>query len=213
MRFAPFALVVGVASAAVLGFSAVGTVSGFSATINNSNNFATTASLIMKETQGSFTCLSTDSTTVSSNSSTCSTINKYGGTATPLVPGGTPVSTTVNIYNTGTVTPSVFTLTPAACSQSTPSATTGSATDLCSNITLVVTCGATNVPVFSGTLTAYNTGGAISIPGKSSSCVPAPGGTTPVPFTFAVSLNGGSGNTYQNLTASQAMSWSFGIGS
>ena len=69
----------------VLGVS--GTLSSWTAAIltNDTNTVATTTAVILKEAQGATTCFSSASAT---NTSTCSTINKYGGVASPLSPGG-----------------------------------------------------------------------------------------------------------------------------
>lgn len=202
-RIVPATLVSGVAVAALAMTTLSGSLAGFAASITNSNNTAASGVLVMQETSGSgtgtVTCTSTDGGTVSTNSSTCSTINKFGGSTT-MVPGA-PVTTTINIKNVGTVPANTFTLTPGAtCTQSNNGALNGSATDFCAKLGVVITSGATTV--FSGTAATLAGSAPISLP------VPvAPGAT--VPFTFVTTLSSTAGNTYQGLAASLPMTWTF----
>jgi hypothetical protein len=203
LRFAPVALTAGIFAAVLLSLSLTGTLSGFAASITNSNNTAGAGTLIMQEQNAgaTVTCLSTDSGSVSTNSATCATINKFGGSTT-MTPGNT-VNTAISIKNTGTASASTFTLTPgAACTQTTPSASTGSATDLCAKMNIVITSGATTV--FSGTLASFKGAAATAF---TMPAAPAAGASTP--FNFAVTLDSSAGNTYQGLAASVPMTWTF----
>lgn len=199
-RFTPIALTTGVLAAALLSVSMTGTLSGFVASITNSTNTTATGALIMQEQNagGTITCLSTDGGSINTNTATCATINKLGGTTTPLTPG-TPVSTNITITNIGTIKANTFTLTPAACTQSNFATPAGSATDLCAKLNLVITQGATTV--YSGTAAALGTT-ARTITGG------AAVGTS-IPFTFTVTLDSTAGNTYQNLQASIPLTWTF----
>ncbi|PPF79520.1 hypothetical protein C5B96_12440 [Subtercola sp. Z020] len=203
-RFAPIAVVAGVAGAVLLSLSLTGTMSGFVASITNSQNTAATGALVMQEQNAgaTVTCLSTDGGSVSTNAATCSTINKFGGSST-MTPGNT-VTTPITIKNVGTVAATTFTLTPgAACTQTNSGTLNGTATDLCSKLNVVITSGATTV--FSGTAAslAGATASAFTMPA-------APAAGASVPFTFAVTLASTAGNTYQGLQASVPMTWSFG---
>lgn len=203
-RFAPIAVVAGVAGAVLLSLSLTGTMSGFVASITNSQNTAATGALVMQEQNAgaTVTCLSTDGGSVSTNAATCSTINKFGGSST-MTPGNT-VTTPITIKNVGTVAATTFTLTPgAACTQTNSGTLNGTATDLCSKLNVVITSGATTV--FSGTAAslAGATAAAFTMPA-------APAAGVSVPFTFAVTLASTAGNTYQGLQASVPMTWSFG---
>ena len=208
-RFAPLAVVAGVGATAALALSMTGTLSAFTAQITNSANTVTDGTLVMSETQtvgaNTTTCNSTDTNSVAVNSATCTTINKFGG-VTNLVPGGTS-SATIAIANTGTATASSFTLTPGTCVQT--GNVTGSATDLCSKVTIkldkVVGGTTTNVIPAGTTLAAANTNGAYSI----NAMAPA----ASVTFNFTVTLPAGLGNTYQGLTATQPLVWLFTAGS
>jgi hypothetical protein len=202
----PLVLTAGVLGAALLTASATGTLSGFVASIQNSTNTAATGTLVMQEQNAgaTVTCLSTDGGTVSTNTSTCSTINKFGGSTT-LVPGGTSV-TTVTIKNIGTATANTFTLAPTAvCAQSNNGTVNGSATNLCSTLTLAISGGTT---VASQTLdafyAAYRTGGTS---GPISIGTVAPGAT--LSFTYTVTLPSSAANTYQGLQASMPLTWTF----
>lgn len=130
-------------AAGVLVLGANGTLAGWSqATITNSANTAVTAkAVILSETSGATTCSSSD--VPATNASTCTTINKYGGTATPLTPGAGATTTMVTFKNIGLANASSFTLTPGSCSQS-PAAGTGvpAAANICTSgdVTIAVSC-------------------------------------------------------------------------
>ena len=195
-RFTPLALVTGLASALILALSMNSSLAAFTASITNSINTLSTGTLTMRETGPGGTpaiCSSTDGT---NNAFTCATINKYGGTATPLAPGAS-VSTTVTITNTGTLPATTFTLAPGTCTQS----GTGTATDFCTQTRIVITAGGTTVTPANSTLTSI-AGTTINL-----AAPVAPGAT--VTFVFTVSLPSGLGNTYQNLTASQPLTFTF----
>ncbi|ROQ39541.1 hypothetical protein EDF46_1173 [Frondihabitans sp. PhB188] len=202
LRFAPLAIATGVLGAVLLSVSMSGTLSGFVASIQNSTNTTATGALTMQEQNSgaTVTCSSTDGGTVSTNTATCATINKFGGSTT-MIPGQT-VTTPITIKNTGTVTANTFTLTPgSSCTQSNNGSLNGTATDLCSKLTVVVTNTTTSATVFSGTLTALAAGGAIALPTQ------AAGATTG--FSFAVTLPSTAGNTYQGLAASLPLTWTY----
>jgi hypothetical protein len=200
------AVLTGLVGVVILALSMNSTVAAFTASITNSVNSAGAGTLIMREQNaaGTVTCLSTDgaANNVTNNAATCTTINKYGG-ATTVVPGQT-VSTTVTITNVGTAPASTFTLAPGTCTQS--GNVTGSATDLCSRLGIVITqtVGGTSTTVSpaSSTLATLATAGPITLSS------PVPPNTT-ITFTFAVTLAAAAGNTYQGLAASQPLVWTF----
>ncbi len=205
-RFTLVALLTGMLGVVVLALSMNSSLAAFTASITNSVNTAAMGTLIMEEKNaaGTVTCLSTDGTgnNVATNAATCATINKYGGSTT-MVPGQT-VSTTVTIKNVGTASATGFTLAPGTCTQS--GAVTGSATDLCAKLGVVIsqTVGSTTSTVSpaSSTLASLAAGGALTL-----SAPVAPNAS--VSFTFAVTLAAASGNTYQGLAASQPLVWTF----
>ncbi len=200
-RFAPVAIVTGVLGAVLLSVTMSGTLSGFVASIQNSTNLAATGALVMQEQNalGTVTCLSTDGGSINTNTATCATINKFGGSTT-MTPGNT-VTTPITIKNIGSVAAASFTLTPGAtCTQSTNGTPNGSALDLCAKMNIVIMQGATTV--FSGTLASL--AGAVPI-----TIASPPAAGVSVPFSFAVTLASTAGNTYQGLQASLPLTWTF----
>jgi hypothetical protein len=190
-------LIAGGVSSLVLALGMSPTFSAFTASILNDTNTAGSGTLTMQETTGAtLICNSTDGGSVSTNTATCATINKYGGNLA-MVPGQT-VSTTINIKNTGTIAASSFSVTPGTCTQATNGTVNGTAVDLCAKINVVVTSGVT--PVYTGTAAGFTTAVALAAP-------VAPGAS--VPFTFAVTLASSAGNTYQGLKVSQPITWTF----
>ena len=205
-RFTPLALITGAVGVILLSLSVTGSLSGFTASITNNTNTAASGSLVMQEQATvdtvTTTCLSTDNGSVSTNSATCSTINKFGGSKV-MVPGGPAVVTAITIKNLGTIDAKTFTLTPGAtCTQSTNGSLNGTATDLCTKINVVITSGATTV--FTGT--AASLAGALPA-ALTMPAAPAAGAT--IPFTISVTLNANSGNSYQGLAASLPLTWTF----
>ncbi|WP_375387090.1 hypothetical protein [uncultured Amnibacterium sp.] len=200
MRFTPLALTTVLLSAGLLSLSVTGTLSGFTAAITNSVNSAATGTLVMQEQNAgaTVTCTSVDGSGITTNAATCSTVNEFGGTTT-MVPG-TPVTTTVTIRNTGTLNASTFMLTPGGtCTQTSIATPAGTATDLCTKLTLVVKQDGTQIS--SGTLTAFAGSAA-----KNLTTVAAGGTST---FTFTVTLDAAATNAYQGLQASVPMTWTF----
>ena len=197
-RAAPLVVASALLSSALLGLSATGTLSAFTAAITNQNT-ASTGGITMRESDGaSTTCTSTPSGTTS-----CA-LNQYGaGFLSPNRPTNT---TTVAFTDTGSMKPTSFTLNPSPCNQS----GSGTATDLCAKITVGVTCqigAAAASTVFApGTLNAfYNNGATITVP---TACVPDAASGTTANFTFTVTLTATT-NEYQSLTATQPLTWTF----
>ncbi|WP_285503109.1 hypothetical protein [Actinokineospora sp. NBRC 105648] len=194
-RFAALAIVGGVVGSTLLTLSLTGTLSAFTAAITNTTDTVTTGSLVLRETDGTNTCISTSSAT---NSANCATINKYTGTT--LVPGGTATKT-VTLANDGTVTPATFTLTPGTCTQSGSVSGITPATDFCTQINLKIYAAATatGTPIYNGSLSGFTA----ALP-----LTPlAPAATQA--YTFVVSVPSSLGNTYMGLTASQPLTWTF----
>ena len=156
----PLLVGAGAVSAVLLSLSVSGTLASWtSAVINNSaNTVATAQAVILQEVSGANTCVSSTGT---DNTFTCTTINKYGGTATPLNPGGSQV-TTVTFANAGAANASSFALSPGTCS-STPTTVTGTPTanNLCvtaGELTVGISCskGATYTSANAWTDLAYS---------------------------------------------------------
>ncbi|MDQ4504393.1 hypothetical protein [Sinomonas sp. ASV322] len=191
-----FAALSGILGSLALAISFNPSVAAFTASIANSNS-AGSGTVSLQETSGATVCNSTDGGSISTNSATCTTINKYGGNLA-MVPGQA-VTTTVTFTNAGTSPIQNFTLTPGSCTQSTNGTVNGTAIDLCSKLQLTIASGATTV--FSGTATSFAASPAISLAAPL-----AAGGTQS--YTFTVTLDSAAGNTYQGLKASQPMTWS-----
>jgi hypothetical protein len=202
LRFAPLAIATGVLGAVLLSVSMSGTLSAFTASILNPTNTAATGVLTMQETgPGAVTCSSTDGGTVSTNSATCSGINKFGGSTT-MVPG-TAVNTPIVITNTGTVKANSFTLTPGACTKGTIGTLYGTATDICSKMTVVITNTTASTTIFTGTLATLATSGAISVG------TPIAGAATNINFAITLPASGSAAtdNTYQGLSVAMPLTW------
>lgn len=199
LRFTPLALTTVLLSAGLLSMSVTGTLSGFAASITNSVNSASTGSLTMQETGPSAAvCNSTDNGSVATNTATCSSINKFGG-LTSMVPGQS-AQTTVVIKNTGTVRANTFTLTPGtSCTQS--GSVSGSASDLCAKMNLTITQNGSSL--FSGTLATFAANPATAI-----TLTPLAASASST-FVFTVTLDSSAGTSYQGLTASMPMTWTF----
>jgi hypothetical protein len=202
LRTTPLAIVTGLAAAVLMALTMTGTLSAFSASITNSSNTTSSGTLLMREvgTPGA-TCYSngtsTGSASTNGNSAACSTINKFGGGT--LKPGEAR-STTVTIWNDGTIAAAGFTLAPtAACAPGTAGTTSGTATDICGKIAVTIVSGTT--PVFNGTLKTLGESAAMTLPAVAS--------TKSADFTFTVTLDAGVSNDYQGLTASVPLKWTF----
>jgi hypothetical protein len=197
-------IVAGGISSMLLAFSMTPTFAALAATIQNSTNTAGTGTLVMEErnSAGTVTCTSTDGGSVATNSATCATINKYGGSMV-MVPGSA-VSTDITIKNTGSVAASSFSVTGGTCTQSANGTVNGTATDLCGKLNVVVKSGTTTI--YSGTAAGFTT--TTDILNKLSTTSVAAGASIPV--NISVTLDPSAGNAYQGLKASQAITWAFG---
>lgn len=193
---------VGVVGSVGLAVSLGATLSGFTASIANPTNTAASAALAVEETSGGATCRSYDAT------ATCSTINKYGGTTTPLVPGQSQ-TTTVTFTNTGSVDVASGTLTPGACSATstgvtgavTPPATTTDPGNLCSVLRVAIyqASSATGSPVFDGTVASLTSPVSLGALAKG----------TAQDYTFVVTLPSAATTAVQGQRVSQPLSWTF----
>ncbi len=200
-------VVTGAIASLLIGFTLTPTFAAIVASIQNSTNTASTGTLTMKETSGTYTCNSTDGSGSTTNTATCASINKYGGTANALVPGAAPVTTDITIQNTGSLAATSFGLTPGACVQSPVSGASfsGSASDLCDKINVTIKSG--SVTIFTGTAGSLATGGQVNLLTALSKTSIAPNES--VPLSISVSLDSSAGATYQALQISQPLTWTF----
>ncbi|GAB3865082.1 hypothetical protein GCM10028801_35130 [Nocardioides maradonensis] len=137
-RVAPLIWISGALAAVLLILGVNGTLSSWTRAIitNDTNTVQAANSLVLQESgPNSAVCSSTDGGGVG-NSYTCSTIDKYGGTASPLAPGDHQ-SVTVTLTNTGTMTGSL-TLGPGTCAKSVGSPT--ATVDICDVATVTIAC-------------------------------------------------------------------------
>ena len=198
-------MLVGGLMSLLVAFSLTPTFAGLVAQIQNSVNTAVTGSLVMKESSGGQTCLSNEGVGNTTNTATCSRINKYGGETTPLVPGQAR-EIAIKIENVGTIDATAFTVTGGTCSQSSVGGTAGSARNLCEKINIVIKSGGTNI--FQGTAKDFQNAGAINILQKlSKSSIAKSEG---VDLTISIALDGSADSTYQALKISQPITWQFG---
>jgi hypothetical protein len=199
----------GAIAALLLVLSTSGTLASWTSAIiaNDTNTVATSSAVILQEVGPSATCLSSSGV---GNSYTCATVNKYGGTASPLAPGGSQ-TTDVVFTNVGGADASSFVLSTGACSQS-PVAGSGTpaAANLCTNADLTVAISCSNGATYSAgsawadlVQTAVAPG---SIPATLTHTATLAAGSS---FTcrFAVALAAGAGVTDQGITASQPLTW------
>jgi hypothetical protein len=202
----------GIGSVLIAG-SSVAVISGFTASITNNVNSIGSGALIMTESSGANSCVSSGSS-VTSNTATCSTINKYGGN-TSAVPG-TAISTTVTITDSGSIAANGFTLTAGSCTQSNNGAFNGTDASFCGKVDVTIqeqgktacvfpasagtACPAT--PTSAGTLA--NLGG--TSPALTPVTVAAGASRT---FVITVMLDNTATNADQGLLASQTLTWAF----
>src|SRR5690349_12034462 len=183
-------------AAIVLILGVNGTLSSWTSAVisNDTNTVATASAVILKEVGPSATCYSSSGAT---NSYTCSTVNKYGGTGSPLAPGGSQV-TDVVFTNVGSAAASTFVLTSGSCSQS-PTAGSGTppAANVCTSGDLTVAISCSNGATYSaGSAWAdlvYAAGAPGSIPGTLTHTATLAAGSS---FTcrFTVVLSGTTGS-------------------
>ena len=203
-RLTPVAILAGVAGTLVIALSLGASFSGLIAVITNTTNTASTAALAITETGTGGTCNSYDTT------ASCSTINKYGGTATPLVPGGSQ-TTTVTFTNNGTVPVTTSNLAPGTC-VATAVAVTGGTTPTTPNTTAGNLCSVINVAFYKGataTGTPLYTGSAAGFTATIQLGALAVGAGAAQAYTFVVSLPAAATTAVQGQQISQPLVWTF----
>jgi hypothetical protein len=199
-------------AATLMTLSVNGTLSDWtSAVLTNSNNTVATATAVILQEVGpdgtsghaSQTCRSSDG---SGNSATCTTINKYGGTTSPLLPGSNQ-ATDVTFTNLGAANASSFVLAPGTCS-STPSTGTPTPNNLCTtDLTVAVSCsnGSSYSAGSAWTDLVYAAGAAGSMPTLTHAAGLASGASATCRIT--VTLPSSASVLDQGLTLSQPLSW------
>jgi hypothetical protein len=211
--FVPLVLLVGLVAAVLLAASMSGAFSGFTASINNSANSIGSGTLLLTETQGATTCLSSASGVTASNAGTCATINKFNGT-TVAVPG-TAYTSTVTIKNNGTVPANTFTLTPGGCAAVANGTTNGTDTSgFCGKVDVTIQDTAATACVYPASTTAAcpttpTAAGNLTALGTTPISLTAPlaAGASRT-YTFTVMLDTTATNADQGLLAQEALLWS-----
>lgn len=207
----------GAGAAMVLMLGVSGTLSTWTQAIisNDTNTVATAKAVVLQETgpasQGTPVCRSSDGAQVVVNSFSCTTINKYGGTTTPLTPGSS-VTTDVVFKNIGSANGTSFALAPGVCSQS-PTAGSGTpaAGNLCTSGDLTVSAkcspGATFVAGSAWSDLSY----AAAAPPTATKTHTATAGDLNVGSTWTcevvVALSASAPLADQGITLSQALTW------
>jgi hypothetical protein len=179
-RGAPLVWLSGAIAAALLVLGVTGTLSSWTTAVigNNNNSVASTTSVALIESQTAPInplALPCDTASSTTNSVTCSDINKYGGIGAsgtanandaygaPLNPDGSnSQAVTVNLKNDGTGS-GALTLATGACAHLAYPASTGADVvhyNLCNQMQLAVTCLSPSTYNYSGTVGAF-IGGAI----------------------------------------------------
>jgi hypothetical protein len=196
-------------AALLLVLSTSGTLSSWTSAIitNDTNTVATASAVVLKEVGPSATCFSSSGV---GNSFTCSTVNKYGGTTSPLNPGGSQV-TDVVFSNVGASAASSFVLTTGTCSQ-TPTAGSGSpaAANLCTNGDLTVAISCSNGATYSaGSAWTDLVQAAVAPSSVAATLTHTATLAAGVSFTcrFTVALSASASVLDQGITASQALTW------
>ena len=209
-RFLPLVWAASAVSAAVLVLGVNGTLSAWTSAVitNNNNTVATANAVILKEASGASTCYSSDGV---GNTYTCATINKYGGTATPLAPGASQ-TVDVTFTNAGKAAASTFKLDAGTCSQVpvANASATPPINNLCTatgELTVAVSCsdGGTFVPGSTWSDLKYAAGTARGIGSLTHTAALAPAATWTCRFIVALPSN--ANVTDQGITVSQPLTW------
>jgi hypothetical protein len=200
-------------AAIALSLGVNGTLSSWTSAVitNDTNTVATASAVILREVGPSATCFSSSGAT---NSYTCSTVNKYGGTSSPLSPGGSQV-TDVVFSNVGSAAASTFVLTTDTCSQ-TPTAGSGTpaAANVCTNGDLTVAISCSNGSSYSAGSAWADLVSAAGAPGSIAGTLThtatlAAGASWTCRFTVALSAS--ASVLDQGITASQALTWTLNV--
>lgn len=210
-RVVPLVWTASAVAAVALALGVSGTLSAWTSAVvaNDTNTVATAAAVILEEASGASTpCFSSSGT---ANSSTCTTINTYGGTTAPLSPGQSQ-QVDVTFSNVGSAGASSFKVVPGTCSQL-------PAANAVATPPINALCTATNeltVAVSCSPGTSYASGTAWS----DLVSTPVPGSTLPTlthtpgmaagasaTCRFSLALNANASVTDQGVVVSQPLTW------
>ncbi|MGI6612046.1 MAG: hypothetical protein ACOX0Z_00505 [Candidatus Nanosyncoccaceae bacterium] len=199
----------------LVAFSLTPTFAGMVAAIKNTDNSASTGTVILVETGpdsggSSTTCSSTSG---SGNSYDCITINKFGnnGVDTLLSPGGSN-STTINLKNTGNLSAAKIAVVAGECLEdgSTAPASPGS---ICDMVDITITAGGQQIfptAALPGAKTVrdFYTAAASGLDFSTATGVlTALNGTGGVDVVITTTLKSTAGAPFQGKEISQAITW------
>jgi hypothetical protein len=215
-RRAPLVWIGGAIAAGILILGVNGTLSSWTdAIINNTHNTVASESAVGLLETGTDQTASCDTATTTTNSATCSTVNKYGGIGTgsgtdasgaQLAPGSHQTAS-ATLTNNGTAT-GTLTMTPAAdCAASAYPGTTNQDFvnyDICNELTVSVTCAGNSPDTSSLPATTAVVLNDSSYAGTAFTIdtALAPGGSTTCTYTLALPSTAPSGFSSQVATQS-----------
>lgn len=211
----PRALALGASglTALILVLGVNGTLASWTSAViaNDTNTVATASAVILREVgPGPQTCLSSSGV---GNSSTCSTINKYGGTSSPLAPGGSQ-TTDVTFTNVGSASAATFVLTPGACTQ-TPTAGSGTppAANVCTSGDLTVAVSCSNGSTYAAGSAWTDLVSTATAPGSLGTLTRTATLASGASWTcrFTVALSASASVLAQGITASQPLTWALNV--
>ncbi len=201
----------GAVAALILVLGTSGTLSSWTSAVlaNDTNTAKTTTAVILREVSGANTCFSSDDATT--NTSTCTTINTYGATASPLVPGG---SQTVDVVftNVGAANASSFALAPGSCTQ-TPTAGTlvPPVANLCTSGDLTVSAKCSPGGTYSSATAWSDLSYSAAAPPTATKSHPVTSSDLNAGATwacqFVVTLSGTASVLGQNVVVTQPLTW------
>ncbi|MGN6781352.1 MAG: hypothetical protein ACTHJH_07615 [Marmoricola sp.] len=196
-RRTPALAVSGAAAAAVLVLGVTGTLSSWTTAIitNDTNTTKAVTAVALTESDGSATTCA-DTSTTADNTATCSSINKYGGTSTPLNPDGVNShTTTVTLTNVGTESGGL-TVSGGTCTNN--GGAVGATLKLCNVLTVTIAC-PSGTQKYTGTLADF------AAPGEQAIATLAPGGTAVCDVTVTLPKDAPSGVSAMDV--SQPITW------
>lgn len=213
------------ATAALSATAVTASLGGFSATVTDANGAAGSGTLLLSESHGSTTCISTgtgtaSSSSISTNDNTTCPIQVFGGTsASNLEPGGTPVSTILTLSNPGSLPGSSLTLAPGTCT-ATGNASPGGATNtyfgtdtlgFCGKVDLTIEAGsgtsATCIFPVASTAPCATPSSAGTLASLASSTLAGIASGATATYTFSVSIDTSATNADQGLSAALPLTW------
>ncbi|MCL4448937.1 MAG: hypothetical protein M1483_03025 [Actinobacteria bacterium] len=210
-----------------LGLTAMVTLGGFSASIENSTNSYSSGTLLLSEGNGATTCLSSPNSAggITTNVNSSCTINDFGGATSPGAEPTNPptaTNTTITLTNTGSLSASALDLTPGSTCTVSPnppgaganaSSSGHDTAGFCSKVDITIYNSTTNYcfypagagacPALANTYNLSTLAGALPM----SIAVPFASGAS-MAVVISVGLDSSATNADQGLTATLPLTWS-----